>query len=936
MKTSKLDFIDFERVNKLLEGFNKTTGFVTAILDLEGNVLSKSGWRNICTQFHRINPETSKQCTISDTVLANKMSEGEEYHFYKCINGLVDVAVPIIIKGEHIANLFSGQFFFEQPDISFFRKQARKFGFDEKTYLKFLGEVPVVSKEKVRTTMDFLLNMTQLISETTFQRLEQTELNKTLMESEDRFSKIFKVSPISISIAKVLDGKLTDVNDTWCRLMGFSAKEALGQNIEELGIIDTETNNKIQQALISKGKLEQLESNISTKDGEKKSIITSADVITIGDDQFSINLVMDITERKKADEKLQESENLYKTLVEQLPQKIFIKDKESTYIACNENYADDLGIVPINIIGKNDFDFYPPDLAKSYRADDKEVIEQGKVKRFDEKYLQKGEERWIHTIKVPYRDSENRVVGILGVFEDITEHMLAEKTLRKSEEQFRTLFMSMSEGFYLSEIIYDNHGNPCDYRYLEVNPKFEQLVGLNREQIIGMSYKEMTPVDTTKWLDNYCKVARTGEAQTYEFYSAEYNKYFETYSYKPTKDQVTVFVLDITERKKAEEALLQSNVFIQSIIEQSTQAMWISDTNGTLILINPTCCELLNIRAEEVVGKYNILNDNIVEKQGHLPMVKAVFEDGIPTRFEIKYDTSQLKHLQLKGMAFVILDVFMFPIKDTNGEITNVVIQHTNITERKRAEKEIRKLNEELEQRVIERTSQLEAVNKELESFSYSVSHDLRSPLRHINGFAEILTKQYSDQLPEEARKYLNTIIGSAQKMGILIDDLISFSRTGRSELKKSTLKMNQVIEDAFAQIKPTINDRKVELKISTLPEVNGDYNLLRLVWINLLDNAVKYTRTREEAVIKIGFKDNKRELVFYIQDNGVGFDMKYAQKLFGVFQRLHSSSQFEGTGIGLANVQRIILRHGGRTWAEAETDKGATFYFSIPKITGG
>ena len=192
MKPKILDLIDFEKIDTLLEGFNKSTGFVTAILDLEGNVLSKSGWRQICTEFHRVNPETSKKCTISDTVLAGKLAAGEKYHFYQCLNGLVDVAVPIIIKGEHIANLFSGQFFFEEPDSNFFDKQAEKYGFDKSIYLKALGDVPVVSEEKVKTAMGFLLNMTQLISEMTFQKMELENQNEarqkieiSLSESED-------------------------------------------------------------------------------------------------------------------------------------------------------------------------------------------------------------------------------------------------------------------------------------------------------------------------------------------------------------------------------------------------------------------------------------------------------------------------------------------------------------------------------------------------------------------------------------------------------------------------------------------------------------------------------------------------------------------------------------------------------------------------------
>ncbi|MHC1690087.1 MAG: PAS domain S-box protein [Bacteroidales bacterium] len=200
MKTKIIDLIDFKKVDTLLEGFNKSTGFVTAILDLEGNVLSKSGWRQICTEFHRVNPETSKKCTISDTVLSGKMEEGEKYHFYQCLNGLIDVAVPIEIKGEHIANLFSGQFFFEEPDLSVFKKQAEKYGFNQDIYLKALGKVPVVSKEKVLVAMDFLLNMTQLISDMTFQKLEQMELNEVIKKNERILRLFVEHSPASIAM----------------------------------------------------------------------------------------------------------------------------------------------------------------------------------------------------------------------------------------------------------------------------------------------------------------------------------------------------------------------------------------------------------------------------------------------------------------------------------------------------------------------------------------------------------------------------------------------------------------------------------------------------------------------------------------------------------------------------------------------------------------
>jgi len=228
MKINTLNFIDFTKVNILLDGFNKSTGFVTAILDLDGNVLSKSGWRQICTDFHRINPETAKKCKVSDTELANKLSKGEKYHFYKCLNGLVDVAVPIIVKGEHIANLFSGQFFFEEPDKSFFKKQAKEFGFDEKQYIDALDKVPVVSQEKVKVAMDFLLDMTQLISDITLQKLEQAELNKALKESEERFQLLFQKAPLGYQSLD-FDGNFIEVNQQWSDTLGYTRQEVVGK-----------------------------------------------------------------------------------------------------------------------------------------------------------------------------------------------------------------------------------------------------------------------------------------------------------------------------------------------------------------------------------------------------------------------------------------------------------------------------------------------------------------------------------------------------------------------------------------------------------------------------------------------------------------------------------------------------------------------------------
>ena len=224
------------------------------------------------------------------------------------------------------------------------------------------------------------------------------------------------------------------------------------------------------------------------------------------------------------------------------------------------------------------------------------------------------------------------------------------------------------------------------------------------------------------------------------------------------------------------------------------------------------------------------------------------------------------------------------------------------------------------------------AANKELEAFSYSVSHDLRAPLRHINGYVDLLLNRFFETLPDKAKHYLESIAGSSRQMGRLIDDLLEFSRTGRQEMRQANLDMNGILEEIITTLKKENSERDIQWEVASLPLIYGDESMLTQVWVNLLANAVKFTRNRKQAVIRIDAAVEKKEFVFSVCDNGVGFDMQYAQKLFGVFQRLHLQEEFEGTGIGLATVSAIIAKHGGRTWAEATLDRGATSFFSLPK----
>jgi two-component system sensor histidine kinase/response regulator len=276
-----------------------------------------------------------------------------------------------------------------------------------------------------------------------------------------------------------------------------------------------------------------------------------------------------------------------------------------------------------------------------------------------------------------------------------------------------------------------------------------------------------------------------------------------------------------------------------------------------------------------------------------------------------------------------------YVLKDRLERLPSAVQRAIDVAKEKearlQAEKEIVSLNTQLEKRVIERTAQLEDANKELEAFSYSVSHDLRAPLRSIHSYTNILLEEYESKLDDEGKRLCGIISSDAIRMSGLIDDLLNFSRIGRSSLNASLLNMRSMAGSTFAEIASENEKARTNLKIGKLNKVYGDDHLIRLVWNNLISNAIKYSSKKEISEISIGSQSSGNMISFYIKDNGVGFDMLYKHKLFGVFQRLHSGKDFEGNGVGLAIVQRIIQRHGGKVWAEGEVDKGATFFFSLP-----
>ena len=371
--------------------------------------------------------------------------------------------------------------------------------------------------------------------------------------------------------------------------------------------------------------------------------------------------------------------------------------------------------------------------------------------------------------------------------------------------------------------------------------------------------------------------------------------------------------------------LRQSEERFRSAMEHSAIGMSLIAPDGTWLDVNQAKCEMTGYTRGEMIGQnfYKIIYpDDLFANLQHYQRLL----DG-----EIDSYRLEGRHLHKSGRV-IWVDASVSIVRDENRKPIYCIAQIQDITHRKRDEELLRTLNAELEQRVQERTHKLKEANKELEAFSYSVSHDLRAPLRAIDGFSRILLEDNVDKLDEDGKRVLGVIRSNTQNMGRLIDDLLAFSRLGRKQMEPCLVNMTELASDVFQQVKSGCVDQNIHLNLAPLPNIEGDPALIRQVFVNLLSNAVKYSKTRSESLIDVSARPENGEYVYSIKDNGVGFDMAYSNKLFGVFQRLHSIEQFEGTGVGLAIVQRIVHRHGGRVWANAKIDEGATFHFSLPK----
>ncbi|MDJ1493971.1 PAS domain S-box protein [Cytophagaceae bacterium DM2B3-1] len=612
-----------------------------------------------------------------------------------------------------------------------------------------------------------------------------------------------------------------------------------------------------------------------------------------------------------------EAEKNYHELGESITDSILLLDKELRYQYMNAIAEEYAGFRLAEVKGRTLEDVLQGQLSSDHLeiAKDrvnvyKQVMETGVSTELDDVEYYRNEERRVHIYVYPSIRG-----GVLVISRDVSKLYQAEQNYRDLADSITDIFFSLDK----------------DLRYTYYNRASEKFTGRSSEQVIGKNvYDILTGLKGSPIEEKILEALNTKSPQifTNEIWHQGQHYYHRMYFY-PTRSGVSVLARDITERMQLTKKLEEDKQQLELALRSGELGLWDWNIETGDIDYNDQWLEILGYKRGELVQRIESWIDLIHPED--LESVTDIMNRHLKNR--TSYYQAELRLLTKSGTWKWIYDMGKVIVRDENGKPIRATGIIMDITQKKQYELKIEQLNEELEQKVKERTVQLIAANKELEAFSYSVSHDLRIPLRSIDGFSRALQEDYAEKLDSEGVEYLNTIRSATQKMGQLIEDLMKLAKVTKSEVNKETVDLSTIAYSIVKDLQKESPRRKVVTHISDDLIVMGDEKLLGIALQNLLSNAWKYTGKREETVIELGKITESETPIYYIKDNGVGFDMKYADKLFQPFQRLHSKRDFEGTGVGLATVQRIIAKHGGHIWTEAVPDKGATFFFTLWEI---
>jgi len=709
-------------------------------------------------------------------------------------------------------------------------------------------------------------------------------------------------------------------------MFGWSAAEALGQPVAALHMRSVVPEQAERyRAELRAGRSIRMSGLRLRKDGSEVNVDSQITpmIDAAGNYIGALGTVRDVTSLIESERDLRLSEERFAKAFHTNPDcNLISRLGDGLIIEANEGFEKLMGFARGEVVGKRtaaELDMWanPGDRKTLVRR----LLKEGSVRDVPAVFCtRQGEHRSV-LISANLIDLDGEP-HLLGTARDITELKRAETALQLSEEKFSKAFHSNPDFTMISRL--------RDGLIVEVNEGFEQLLGVKAAEAVG----QMTVANLHMWADPVHRetlvrllaehgrvrdlpavfLTRNGESRDVLITASTIDLAGEPHIIGTARD--------ITELKRSQEALLHSEERFSKAFRYSPNYTTITELEtGRFLAVNRAFEDQTGYKAEEVIGKTSVELGLWVDAERRRDMVARVQALGSVRGFPylLRIKSGELRDCLLSAVGVEI------------GGVEGLIAMARDVTEQKRAEEAVRQLNESLEGRVRARTAELEEALKELNSFSYSVSHDLRAPLRGIAGYAKVLEEDYAGQLDAEGRRLLGRIAYNAIRMGELIDDMLDFSRIARTDLKRARVDMTALAREAFNDNSESGAGRRIDFRLAALPEALGDRGMLRQVWANLLGNAVKFTRGREPAVIEVGADIIEGEVRFQVRDNGAGFDMEYAGKLFHAFQRLHRDDHIEGTGVGLAIVARIVQRHGGRVWAEAEPDRGATFHFTLP-----